>query len=134
MQYKEIECILTEQEALEKLEYWKRKLGLDSWEIKVFLKKQSFLGLTRQAYCEWTLAKSAAVINIVCHEDWDGNIWFQDMEMSLVHELLHIKTATFEKFEENSLQDTMYEQFIDSMSKILVTIDREAQVCLEKSQ
>jgi hypothetical protein len=124
MYYKEQECILTEPEILEKLKYWQNKLGLDSWEIKFSFKRQSQLGPTEQAHCEWVLPKSSAIVNIVCHEDYDCNPWPQDMETSLVHELLHIKSAAFDDFEEKSLQHAKFEQFIDQMSKILVTMDR----------
>lgn len=123
MLYKEMGCILTEQQMNKKLEYWKTLLGLDSWDIKFTFKRQRDLG-DSQARVSWTLEKSAAVIGMVCHEDYDNERFPQDMEQSLVHELLHVKCATFDNFEEGSLQDVMHEQYIDSMAKILVTMDR----------
>ncbi len=125
MLYREQECILTEQQMKAKIEYWKEILGLDAWEIKFAFKRRKDIPTDSQAYVEWKLSKSSAFITMVCHEDYDNNLWSQDMETSLVHELLHIKCAAFDTFKVGTLQDTMHEQVIDSMAKILVTMDRE---------
>ena len=125
MLYKETECILTEQQMQEKIRYWKSILGLEHWEIKFQFKRQREMGQTEQAHVVWVLPKASASITMVCHDDYDNTAWPQDMEQSLVHELLHVKCAAFDSFEDGTLQDVMHEQYIDSMAKIIVTMDRE---------
>jgi phytoene dehydrogenase-like protein len=125
MLYKEQECVLTEQQMKEKIAYWQGILGLDYWEIKFAFKRQRDMNHKNQAEVKYALPKASAYIVMVCHEDYDNDVFPQDMETSLVHELLHIKCAAFDDLEEGTLQDAMMEQYIDNMAKILVTMDRE---------
>jgi hypothetical protein len=125
MLYKEIECILAEPQMQDKLKYWKSILGLEHWEIKFQFKRQRDMKPEQQAYVSWVIPKASASIIMVCHDDYDNAVWPQDMEQSLVHELLHIKRSAFDNFEDGTLQDVMHEQYIDSMAKIIVTMDRE---------
>jgi hypothetical protein len=125
MLYKETECILTEQQMQGKLKYWKSILGLEHWEIKFQFKRQRDMEPKQQAYVSWVIPKASASIVMVCHDDYGNDLWLQDMEQSLVHELLHVKCAAFDSFEDGTLHDLMHEQYIDSMAKIIVTMDRE---------
>jgi len=125
MLYKETECILSEQQIKDKLQYWKAILGLENWEIKILLKRQRDMKPDTQANVSWVIQKASATIAMVCNEDYDSCLWPRDMEQSLVHELLHVKCSVFDSFEDGTLQDVMHEQYIDSMAKIIVTMDRE---------
>jgi hypothetical protein len=126
MLYRETEVVLTQDTLDEKLRYWKGILGLDAWDIKIRIQRQLRME-GEQGHVEWVLQKSSAVIDIVCHDDYveTQTMWKQDMEQTLVHELLHLKGSYFDTHENGTIENQMYEQFIDHLAKILVAMDRE---------
>lgn len=127
MLYKQQECIFPKDELENKLKYWQVILGLEYWDIKIKLDRAINLKDGSMAHVNYVLPKASALIQIVIPEDYNemGITWPQDMEISLVHELLHVKFAAFDDTEKGTLPDTMMEQTVDSLAKILVTMDRE---------
>ena len=67
-----------------------------------------------------------ALISILDPRDYPDSPFEQDMEVSLVHELLHIPLRYITEPELNSLEDIHLEAFIESMAKLLVKLSREA--------
>lgn len=118
--------ILTEQELKEKCLEWQKILNLQDWDIKPGIYRNSrFETVGSQAECNWVLKKKMATIRIVDPVDYPNNIqWPQDMEQSLVHELVHLHIAPFDESKSGSLEEIMMEQATDLIAKAMVKLKR----------
>lgn len=76
------------------------------------------------ADCNWQIKKRQAVINLRDPMDFDPG-WFgtRDMELSLVHELLHLHLAPWSP-EAQTEEDVFEEQAIHAISLALVNLDK----------
>jgi hypothetical protein len=120
--------ILTLEELLERLAYWQTHLGLTEWEF--VLKVGRFSGLRDcQADVNWNLSKRQALIKILDAADYDANgfDWPQDMEESLLHELLHCHLAVLHREDETDLAEIGHEWAVNSLARALVTLARQAR-------
>lgn len=118
---------LTLEQAETLCREWQETLRLQDWDIKVKIARGNGLDLPEgvQGRCEWVLAKRLAFIRILDPVDWDKTIlWPQDMEATLVHELLHLHFAPFDDFPEDSQKNTATEQAIVALSFSLVNLKR----------
>jgi len=121
------EVHLTQDQAEGLLVEWKHRLRLQDWNIKVKVARGNGLDLPCgvQGRCEWTLPRKEAFIRLMNPMDWDPDTcWPQDMEATLVHELLHLHFAPFDTFEVNTPEDTAIEQAIRAISDSLVQAKR----------
>jgi hypothetical protein len=110
--------------------WWQRRLGLSHWEICLKIVRGPTLDDGSMADVSWNLVKHQAMLRVIDPNDYPAFIpthdaWPQDMERSLVHELLHLVFATFDA-PENTPEDSAQEQTIAALSKALVTLRREA--------
>lgn len=117
--------ILTEEQLQAKCLEWQKLLRLQDWHVKVYVKRDRDLMLGKKAgVCRWTIAKKMAIIQVLDPTDYDPDTpWEQDMELTLVHELLHLHLAPFDNFEDSPLE-TAVEQAVESISEGLVTLRR----------
>ena len=58
-----------------------------------------------------------AVIKILDPVDYDDEYVNQNVELSILHELIHIPLMMFSNPEENSVEDILQEQFVETMAK-----------------
>lgn len=65
-----------------------------------------------------------AVIKILDPSDYPQTPFEQDMEISLVHELLHLHFALFEPKTDDSLEFLIMESTIEQLANILVEMKR----------
>lgn len=116
------EVILTEKQLQEKLKYWKKRLRLRDWTIDAHVYRLSeFSNTNRQGECQWVEESKTAQIKVLDPADFSHTILINDMEETLVHELLHLHFAPMN-------EDKYYmpiEQAIESIAKALVEIDRK---------
>lgn len=118
--------ILTEDELREKCAEWQRILRLQDWDVIVSIDRASNLISDCQGQCEWTLPTKQARIRILDPVDFPPESrWPQDMEQTLVHELLHLHFAPFDRFERESLEHVTMEQAIDLIAGALVNLKRK---------
>lgn len=105
---------------------WQSRLRLNDWEIKLFISRERDMirpGL--QGENTWEIKNKSAIIKILDPIDYPPDVlWEQDMEKTLVHELLHLHFAPFDKYEEDSMEGIAIEQAIDAIAKALVTLKR----------
>ena len=119
--------ILTPDELQEVCAEWKCRLRLDAWDIVINLYRQREFYSEEECVGENTyeLRKCESVIRIIDPLDYPTNANFPlDMEVVVVHELLHLLFATFEP-EEKTLSHDMWEQTIERLAKALVYTKRE---------
>jgi len=122
-----IEVHLTQEQAEFLLKEWQERLNLQHWKIKIKVARGGDLDLPGglQGRCDMILNRLEAFIRILDPIDWDKTIlWPQDMEATLVHELLHLHWVSLDKWQANSPEVTAMEQAIHSISHALVDAKR----------
>lgn len=118
---------LSEQQLQEACAHWQKILRLQDWSVRVVVARGNGIDLQAdtKGNCNWVLKKKAALIKIMDPVDYDPGIrWPQDMEMTLVHELLHLHMATFDNYDVGSHPDVAVEQAVDSIASGLVSLYR----------
>lgn len=114
---------------LEKLlEEWKSILHLEHWDISLRIRREKdFLEGDNQGEITFNRVECQAIIHILDPIDWVDTPFKQDMEKTLVHELLHIIYADFEPEDSDSLQYILWHRSIDSMARVLVSLKRKGE-------
>lgn len=115
----------TDEEVQESCEYWKKKLRLQDWIIKAGIYRERHMHFIGNGECEWQLKNKTATIRIIDPIDYPENLIIdQDMENTLVHELLHLHFAPlYADTDDKSINDAQ-EQAIDCIAQALVDLLR----------
>src|SRR5258708_5979510 len=81
--------------AEEKLAVWQTRLKLDDWHISVVVAPAAELRQQTVGNVHWVLDKKTAVIRILDPADYhlQWRPMLQDMEFTVVHELIHVQLA-----------------------------------------
>lgn len=117
---------LTQEEAEKALVEWQSVLKLRDWDIKIqIVRRNGLVDPEGMAEVRYKHIKRMAIINLLDPIDYDNDLWGQDHEISMVHELLHLHFMGFEA-EEGTPEDKAQEQAIDAISKSLVYLRRDA--------
>lgn len=120
------EVIFTLEELQVKCSEWQKVLRLQDWIITICICREREMSETgRAAEIEATLPKRMATIRILDPVDYPPDlVELQDMELSLVHELLHIHL--FPLFADRANEMTMIaeEQAIEAISRGLIELAR----------
>lgn len=124
---------ITDTDLKQACEYWQKVLRLQDWTVKVRFVRQYDLHSSQQANCSSNCAKKCAQIRIVSPDDYSNPEWPQDVEKSLVHELLHLHTAPFTDVAPPPLPLMLEEQAIDSLAGAFVSLHRELPFITEDS-
>lgn len=119
----------TNEEAQDACKEWQKILRLQDWAVKVFIKRARDMSLEGgQGEVHWGLQSKSASILLLDPLDYPPGLrQEQDMEKTLVHELLHLHSAPFDNFEYESLENTALEQAIDLTAEALVELKRGAK-------
>ena len=121
------EYVFNNEEIVSLCFEWQRELRLQHWEIAVKIAREcEFETKNAQGECRWTLSTAQATIKIIDSVDYPSSPFKQDMEKTLVHELLHLHFASFDETKNGSLEEVMLERCIDHISKALVNLKRKA--------
>lgn len=120
------QTIFTEPELKQLCKEWQEILGLQAWYIKTEIKRAAdFTKKSKSAEISWVLSRKEAHIKALNPVDYPPDcILPQDMEVDIVHELLHISVGYFDETKRDSLEEIMVEQHIDTVSKALVRLKR----------
>ena len=120
-------CILTQEELEELCDKWKKILRLEHYDTHVTLARaKDFAGDDNEGEIDYILEKGNAAIRILDASDYPETSFEQDMEATLVHELLHLYFAPFRPDKEgDNLAFCFWERAIDDLSKVLVKLKRE---------
>ncbi|WP_157800947.1 hypothetical protein [Bacillus solitudinis] len=121
------EVILSQEELEERLAYWQEKLRLRDWIITIRIVREKEMDPNRAAEISWTLSKKMASVRILDPIDYpDGLMAMQDMENSLVHELLHLHFAPIhEDAHDREHYEVFEEQAIESITHGLIAVARK---------
>lgn len=121
-----VECILTDEQLQERLTYWQKVLRLQDWDIRASIVRAWEMECHGAGENQWQTSTKTSLIRICDQVDWPPSQWPQDMEETLVHELLHLHMAAFQP-EHGTLEHTMMEQAICCIATGMVTLHREQQ-------
>jgi len=113
-----------EQHLVELCRKWQRILRLQDWDIKVQVSYD--LGSYQAESC-YKLPKRMAIIKVIHPDAYQERnfLWPQDMEESLVHELLHLHLAAWQADDERTMEWVAKEQAIEAIARALVELDRK---------
>ena len=120
-------CDLKELKCLCKK--WMKKLGLTYWNIDIKICRKSEMPTpTETGHIKFKLSDETALISILHPDDHYtilGHFFKYDMEVILVHELLHILMSYFSgNIPAGSLESICLEEYITRIARIIVAQDR----------
>jgi hypothetical protein len=120
---------LTLEQASELLREWQEELRLLDWNIKLRITREIAPRHGHVRICE---SKQCAYIGILDPSAALQEMEPLDMELALVHELLHIQLAAFMQREKKTHKDIVQEQAIHKLSQHLVRMKREMRELRER--
>lgn len=109
-------------------EEWQEILGLKDWDVKILIvSKEDMSKPNIQGSCTYTLSTKTALISILNPINYDPSCpWKQDLEQTLVHELLHLHFSFVSRLiEDGSLEQIIEDQVVSALSKALVSLKRQ---------
>ena len=115
---------MTEESLKTLLTEWQKRLRLQDWGIFVKTARLAEMQCGGQGECEWVLKRKEATIVLVDPIDYPLELVDQDMEETLVHELLHLHFVILQP-KDGTAEDTALEQAIVCISEALVKLKRE---------
>jgi hypothetical protein len=119
-----VKHILSPEQLRERCARWQNQLRLNNWRIAVSIcRRSSFNDSDAQGEVDFGLSSGKAIIRILDPVDYPDTPFEQDMEITLVHELLHLCFAPFTP-NESTLSHTFMENTIEMLAQTLVEIDR----------
>lgn len=111
---------MTTKKADKLLKKWKKKLGLQNWDIflKINQKKEDMDGCN--GLIEWNPVQRCAVIKIKDKKEiYSDSLASFNFKKTLVHELLHLKFELFESKDKNSAVYENFHQQLEDMARLI---------------
>jgi|APSaa5957512622_1039677.scaffolds.fasta_scaffold13869_3 hypothetical protein len=117
-------------EIQDHLRYWQERLRVQDWDVTLRVLRYHEMGEGLLGQCFRNDASRTAEIRLLALEDVSGSVTppGRDLEVTLVHELLHVLFHGASDETENRIA---FEQAIDATARALVELDRGASVLLE---
>lgn len=117
--------IFTRDELRQLCAEWQKILRLQDWDVVVQVsRRDDTFGHTNTGQVRYQLGLKQALIKIIDPIDYPTNVIYpQDMETTLVHELLHLHFAPFDA-DDDTPAGTAQEQAIEAIAKGLVSLKR----------
>lgn len=114
-----------DEELKSACEEWQKRLRLQDWVVKCKISRNKDVATNSQGHCNWVIQKKMATILILDPLDYpEDTMHPQDMEQTLVHELLHLHFAPFDD-ESDTPKEVAIEQAIDCIAYGMVQLHRE---------
>ena len=105
---------------------WQQYLGITHWDIALRICNSHDMPIPNSTGANnISLCNEKALISILDPNDWPDTPFQLDMEVSLVHELLHIPLDYISQPDKNSLEFILLEAFIERIANLLVTLSRK---------
>lgn len=123
-------CIVSEDVLKELCKEWQERLRLQAWNIECGIYRgMDFYNKGCDGENEYDLRNGDSLIRILSPLDYPESRFPQDMEATLVHELLHLHFAPFEPEKDDGLDHRIMEHVICILSETLVALKRENTLC-----
>jgi hypothetical protein len=107
-----------------KLDLWQERLNLKDWKISVVMASPSELRPGSLGNIRWDAVKMNAVIRVlrVPESQVKSSAVLDDMEFTLVHELIHLEMASLPRSEASRRVE---EHAVNRIAQALLKLDRE---------
>jgi hypothetical protein len=117
---------MTELELNELCAEWQEELRLRDWRIVARIRRERDMPVNAQGAIDAVWGRKEAVISILDPIDYPGDLaWPQDMEATLVHEMLHLHFPEWRKdVEEDTDVHLLTEQGVDMIAHALIDFKR----------
>lgn len=133
VQHSRLKVLSTQRLALDQalalLREWQEDLRLIDWHIKLSITPAMAPRHGHVRICE---PRQCAYIRLLDHSAAIVECEPLDMEVALVHELLHIHFAAFIQRDKRTHKDVIQEQSIHKQSILLVSMKRQLRACGRK--
>ncbi len=119
--------LLAESYTSERLWVWQKRLNLQDWNIAVVLSRTSDLKPKTLGNIHWDLDKKSATIRVLDPADYKLPFkeMLQDMEFTVVHELIHLNFApVVSEFSRSDANRREEEHAVNHMADALLKLDR----------
>ena len=117
---------MTNEDATKLMKKWVDIIGLHDWEIQLAwqCKPEEVPEHDCDGYTIFDETTKTALVYIVDEKYIDCSPFTHDFEVTLVHELMHLKTAILTDRNCDSLQNRMMHCLVEDMAKALVKAKR----------
>ena len=107
----------------QKLWLWQKRLRLQDWKITIKMAHRSDLKPKTLGNVHWDTNAKTATIRVMHPEDYDMpfNEILDDLEVTVVHELVHLHLASLPRSESTKGAE---EQAVNLLSDALITLER----------
>jgi len=120
--------LLAESFASERLWVWQKRLNLQDWNISVAVVPASALKAKTLGNVHWELDKKTAVIRVLDPVDYrlPFKEMLQDMEFTVVHELIHLELApVLSDLQRSDANRREEEHAVNHVADALLTLGRK---------
>ena len=103
---------------------WKPMLRVSDWEVTIgYAHQHEFRSPSAEAQCHYERnLKRARILVLEPAEYHSGNGFPQDIEETVVHELLHLHFATID--DSDGVKEVVFEQAIESIATSIIALER----------
>ena len=107
----------------ERLTDWRQRLNLGEWQISVVMTRRNDLKPKTLGKVRWDKHKKTAVVEVLDASDYTllPNAILDDMELTIVHELVHLELASLPRSEASRSSE---EHAVNQIAEALVKLDR----------
>lgn len=114
---------LAEAFVNEKLAVWQRNLGLEDWKISIVMSRRSDLKPKTLGGIRWDKVKRSAVLWVLAVSEYQVPVreMLDDMELTVVHELIHIHLSSLPRSEASRRDE---ELAVNQLAQALLNLDR----------
>lgn len=110
--------------------FWQKKLRLADWRVTIKFVRAEEMGDEAQGKCHWNDQARTAAIWILHPDDYKPtnypNDVQQDIEDTIVHELLHLHLIAWDT-DDKPADERFMEQAIESITGALLTLKRRTK-------
>jgi hypothetical protein len=111
----------------ERLALWQQRLNLQDWTITIVMARASELKPKTLGNVHWDLPKKTATIHVLDPADYhlQDKEMLQDMEFTVVHELIHLELApVLSDLQRSDANRREEEHSVNHMADALLKLDR----------
>jgi hypothetical protein len=114
---------LAEKFVAERLKLWQHRLNLENWKIRVNLVRAADLRPGTLGNIRWDANRHQATIKVMRVEEYPVPLhtMLDDMEFTIVHELLHLELSALPRSEASRSDE---EHTINRLTKSMIKLER----------
>ena len=108
----------------ERLVVWQQRLALDNWKISIIMSRRSDLKPKSLGNIRWDADTKSATIRVLAAVEYSKKCgeMLDDMEFTVVHELIHLELSSLPRSEESRLVE---EHAVNRLADALLKLDRK---------